>query len=45
VTIGGAQKPAVRIRLDPRKVAARGLQLDNVRATIVGSTVNAPKGP
>ena len=44
VTIGGAQKPAVRIRLDPRKVAARGLQLDNVRATIVGSTVNAPKG-
>ena len=44
VTIGGQQKPAVRIRLDPRKVAARGLQLDNVRATIVNSTINAPKG-
>lgn len=44
VTIGGAQKPAVRIQLDPRKIAARGLQLDNVRAQIVASTTNAPKG-
>jgi HAE1 family hydrophobic/amphiphilic exporter-1 len=44
VTIGGAQKPAVRIRLDPRKVAARGLQIDNVRAAIVAATTNAPKG-
>ena len=32
VTIGGQQKPAVRIQLDPRKVAARGLQIDTVRA-------------
>jgi hydrophobe/amphiphile efflux-1 (HAE1) family protein len=44
VTIGGQQKPAVRIRIDPRKVAALGLQIDNVRAQIVASTVNAPKG-
>ena len=44
VTIGGQQKPAVRIRIDPRKVAALGLQIDNVRAKIVASTVNAPKG-
>ena len=44
VTIGGQQKPAVRIQLDPRKVAARGLNIDTVRATIVASTVNAPKG-
>jgi len=44
VTIAGQQKPAVRIRIDPRKVAALGLQIDNVRAQIVASTVNAPKG-
>ena len=44
VTIGGQQKPAIRIRIDPRKVAALGLQIDNVRAKIVASTVNAPKG-
>ncbi len=44
VTIGGQQKPAVRIRIDPRKIAALGLQIDNVRAQIVASTVNAPKG-
>jgi HAE1 family hydrophobic/amphiphilic exporter-1 len=44
VTIGGQQKPAVRIRIDPRKLAALGLQIDNVRAQIVASTVNGPKG-
>ena len=44
VTLGGQQKPAVRIRIDPRKVAALGLQIDSVRAQIVASTVNAPKG-
>ncbi len=44
VTIGGQQKPAVRIQLDPRKIAARGLQIDNVRAAIVAATTNAPKG-
>jgi HAE1 family hydrophobic/amphiphilic exporter-1 len=44
VTIAGQQKPAVRIRIDPRKVAALGLQIDDVRAQIVASTVNAPKG-
>ncbi len=44
VTIGGQQKPAIRIRIDPRKVAALGLQINNVRAQIVASTVNAPKG-
>jgi HAE1 family hydrophobic/amphiphilic exporter-1 len=44
VNIGGQQKPAVRIQLDPRKVAARGLQLDTVRAKIAAATTNAPKG-
>lgn len=44
VTIGGQQKPAVRIQIDPRKIAARGLQIDSVRQAIVNMTVNAPKG-
>ncbi len=44
VTIGGQQKPAVRIQLDPRKIAARGLQIDTVRAKITAATTNAAKG-
>jgi HAE1 family hydrophobic/amphiphilic exporter-1 len=44
VSVGGQQKPAVRIQIDPSKAAALGLQLDTVRATIASQTVNAPKG-
>ena len=44
VTVGGAQKPAVRIQVDPRKTASLGLQLDGIRAAIAANTVNAPKG-
>jgi len=44
VTIGGQQKPAMRIAIDPRKVAALGLQIDDVKSAIVTSTTNAPKG-
>ena len=44
VSVGGQQKPAVRIQVDPRKVAALGLQLDDVRQAIASQTVNAPKG-
>ncbi|MEI9891875.1 MAG: efflux RND transporter permease subunit [Caulobacteraceae bacterium] len=44
VLIGGVRKPAIRIRIDPRKAAALGLQLDAIRAAIAGNTINAPKG-
>jgi hydrophobe/amphiphile efflux-1 (HAE1) family protein len=44
VNIGGIQKPAIRIQIDPRKVANLGLQLDAIRAAITANTVNAPKG-
>ncbi len=44
VTIGGQQKPAVRIRIDPRKAAALNLQMDAIRTQIMSNTVNAPKG-
>jgi HAE1 family hydrophobic/amphiphilic exporter-1 len=44
VTIGGQRKPSVRIQIDPRRAAARGIQLDNIRLAITLGTVNAPKG-
>jgi HAE1 family hydrophobic/amphiphilic exporter-1 len=44
VNLGGSRKPAIRIQIDPRKAAALGLQLDQIRATLATATVNAPKG-
>jgi hydrophobe/amphiphile efflux-1 (HAE1) family protein len=44
VNLGNARKPAIRIQIDPRKAAALGLQLDQIRTTIAQATVNAPKG-
>jgi HAE1 family hydrophobic/amphiphilic exporter-1 len=44
VTIGGEQKPAIRIQLDPAKLVAKNLSLEDVRAQLAISTVNAPKG-
>src|SRR5258708_4477851 len=40
----GEQRPAVRIQLDPDKVAGLGLTLDDVRSIVGLQTVNAPKG-
>ncbi|MDB5856252.1 MAG: efflux transporter, partial [Herminiimonas sp.] len=40
----GRQKPAVRIQLDPGRVAALGLTLEDVRARVAEATANAPKG-
>ncbi|MEW6643251.1 MAG: multidrug efflux RND transporter permease subunit [Pseudomonadota bacterium] len=44
VTIGGQQKPAIRIQLDPAKLATKGLSLEDVRAQLAVTTVNSPKG-
>src|SRR6267378_2279198 len=44
VMIGGQQKPAVRIQIDPAKLVAKGLQLEDVRAQIAITTVDSPKG-
>jgi hydrophobe/amphiphile efflux-1 (HAE1) family protein len=44
VYIFGEQKPAIRIQVDPDKLAAMGLGLEDVRATLVNATVDAPKG-
>ncbi len=44
VTINGAQKPAVRIQVDPAALAGAGLTLEDVRAAVASSNVNQPKG-
>ena len=44
VNIGGEQKPAVRVQVDPAKIAALGLSLEDVRSALEAATVNAPKG-
>jgi HAE1 family hydrophobic/amphiphilic exporter-1 len=44
VSIGGEQKPAIRIQLDPAKLVAKNLSLEDVRAQLEITTVNMPKG-
>ena len=44
VNIYGVQKPAVRIQLDPVKLSALGLSLEEARIVIAATTVNQPKG-
>jgi hydrophobe/amphiphile efflux-1 (HAE1) family protein len=44
VSIGGQQKPAVRVQIDPIKLAALGLQLEDIATVITAATVDAPKG-
>jgi hydrophobic/amphiphilic exporter-1 (mainly G- bacteria), HAE1 family len=44
VAIGGQQKPAVRVQIDPIKLAAIGLQMEDIAGVISIATVDAPKG-
>jgi len=44
VTIGGGQKPAVRIKVDPETLAGAGLTLEDIRNAIAAANVNQPKG-
>ncbi|PKU25012.1 multidrug efflux RND transporter permease subunit [Telmatospirillum siberiense] len=44
VSIRGEQKPAIRVQIDPAKVAAMGLSLEELRGTIATVTADAPKG-
>jgi hydrophobe/amphiphile efflux-1 (HAE1) family protein len=44
VTIGGAQKPSIRVQVNPAKLAAAGIDLEQVRSTLGVATVNQPKG-
>ena len=44
VTVGGQQKPAIRVQVDPGKLSALGIQLEDVANVISAATVDAPKG-
>src|SRR5512132_2578751 len=44
VSVYGAQKYAVRIQLDPRAIATRGLGIDEVVSAVRSSNVNLPTG-
>ncbi|GBL44681.1 cobalt-zinc-cadmium resistance protein CzcA [Sulfuriferula multivorans] len=44
VTLSGGHKPAVRVTVNARALAALGLSLDTIRTTIIGANVNTPKG-
>jgi multidrug efflux pump len=44
VTIGGGQKPAVRVKVDPERLAGATLSLEDVRTALAAANVNQPKG-
>jgi multidrug efflux pump len=44
VTLSGGQKPAVRVQANLQKLAALGLNIDDLRTTISNNNSNAPKG-
>jgi hydrophobic/amphiphilic exporter-1 (mainly G- bacteria), HAE1 family len=44
VFIGGQQKPSIRVQIDPAKLVAKGLSLEDVRGQIAITTTDSPKG-
>jgi multidrug efflux pump len=44
VSINGGQRPAIRIRADPRKLAAYGLGIDELRVNLGNQNIDNPKG-
>ena len=44
VELGGAALPAVRVELEPGKLAKYGIGLEDARAAIAAANANAPKG-
>jgi multidrug efflux pump len=44
VSVSGGQRPAVRVSVNPRALAAYGLNLDDLRTTISVANQNGPKG-
>jgi hydrophobe/amphiphile efflux-1 (HAE1) family protein len=44
VTIFGDRQPAIRIQVDPAKLAASGVTLEDIRGTLTTATANAAKG-
>ena len=44
VGIGGQQKPAIRVQVNPQALAARGISLETVRTVLGEANVDLPKG-
>jgi hydrophobe/amphiphile efflux-1 (HAE1) family protein len=44
VNVFGQRKPAIRVQVDPAKIAALGIQLTDVASVISSASVDAPKG-
>ncbi|MDP3847847.1 MAG: MdtB/MuxB family multidrug efflux RND transporter permease subunit [Pseudomonas sp.] len=44
VSIGGGQRPAVRIRANPNALASYGLSLEDLRSAVTRNNLNGPKG-
>ena len=44
VSIGGGNRPAVRVRANNLQLAAYGLNIDDLRTTMANANVNTPKG-
>jgi hydrophobe/amphiphile efflux-1 (HAE1) family protein len=44
VLIGGEQKRAVRVQVDPLRVAAMGLTMEDLRSVLTNATTDSPKG-
>jgi HAE1 family hydrophobic/amphiphilic exporter-1 len=44
VLVGGQQTPAIRIQLDPAKLVAKNLSLEEVRPALTVATADDPKG-
>ena len=44
VAIGGQQRPAIRVQVDPAKLMARQLTLEDVRNALTNATTDAAKG-
>jgi hydrophobe/amphiphile efflux-1 (HAE1) family protein len=44
VGIGGQQKAAIRVQVNPQALAARGIGLEDVRSVIAAANVDLPKG-
>ena len=44
VGIGGQQKPAIRVQVDPQALANRGIGLEDVRNVLTQANVDQPKG-
>ena len=44
VTVQGNMRPAVRLRIDPARLAGYGLSMADVRTAVTGANANTPKG-